>query len=158
MKDFSGLVCDVIGTGVAAALGTSAAVAACGQWERGDPIGPLNAVSHIAWGEEAFGTNEVDIKHTLAGLGLNAAAVMSWAVIHELLVGEQADRGNVVSCLIGGFAVSALAYVTDYYIVPRRFTPGFEEKLSGGSLCLIYNALALSLALGSLAGRQLRKS
>src|SRR3954470_20558523 len=141
MKGFPELCRDVMATGTFAAAGTTVAVAACGQWENNDAIGPLDAVSHIIWGEEAFAANEFDVKHTLAGVALNAAAVFSWAVIHELLVGEQADRGDVVSCLIGGLAVSALAYVTDYYIVPKRLTPGFEEKLSGGSLCLIYNAL-----------------
>src|SRR4051812_15755649 len=105
MKGFTELTRDVLATGTVAAAGTTVAVAACGQWENGDPIGPLDAVSHILWGEEAFAANEFDVKHTLAGVGLNAAAVMSWAVIHELLVGDEADRGNIIPCLIGGLAV-----------------------------------------------------
>jgi hypothetical protein len=28
-------------------------------------------------------------------------------------------------------AISLLAYVTDYYVVPRRFTPGFDKSLLG---------------------------
>jgi hypothetical protein len=36
------------------------------------------------------------------------------------------------------------------YLVPKRFTPGFEKRLSGPSLTLIYGALALGLAAGVL--------
>ena len=42
-------------------------------------------------------------------------------------------------------AISALAYVTDYYVVPRRFTPGFELTLSRRSFPWLYGALAIGL-------------
>ncbi|CAI07401.1 hypothetical protein ebA2309 [Aromatoleum aromaticum EbN1] len=56
-----------------------------------------------------------------------------------------------------GAAVAAGAYVTDYYLVPKRFTPGYEKRLSGQSLALIYGALALGLAAGALLGKSGRE-
>lgn len=46
--------------------------------------------------------------------------------------------------------MAAGAYVTDYYLVPRRFTPGYEKRLSGQALALIYGALALGLAASTM--------
>jgi hypothetical protein len=42
--------------------------------------------------------------------------------------------------------VSALAYLTDYHVVPKRLTPGFELRLPGGALAAAYAALALGLS------------
>jgi hypothetical protein len=41
--------------------------------------------------------------------------------------------------------VTAGAYVVDYHLVPKRLTPGFEERLSPGALALVYAALGVSL-------------
>ena len=78
----------------------------------------------------------------------SAAAVTSWAALHECLFGEALDRGDVMGSLLGGISVSALAYVVDYYVVPDRFTPGFEKRLPSRALFVVYAALALSLGLG----------
>jgi hypothetical protein len=48
--------------------------------------------------------------------------------------------------MLGGGLVSALAYVTDYYVVPKRLTPGYELRLRPCALAGIYLALALSLS------------
>ncbi|WP_277813122.1 hypothetical protein [Aromatoleum aromaticum] len=42
-------------------------------------------------------------------------------------------------------------------MVPKRFTPGYEKRLSGQSLALIYGALALGLAAGALLGKSGRE-
>ena len=55
-------------------------------------------------------------------------------------------KGDVTATLLSGAAVSALAYLTDYHVVPSRLTPGFEKRLGGRSLLAIYAALAFSLA------------
>jgi len=55
--------------------------------------------------------------------------------------------------IAGGAIVSALAYVTDYHLVPKRLTPGFEKRLSNKSLFGIFATLALSLAVGSMMGK-----
>jgi hypothetical protein len=48
--------------------------------------------------------------------------------------------------ILDAAAVTAGAYITDYYLVPKRFTPGFEKRVSGKSLFAIYVALAVGLA------------
>jgi hypothetical protein len=47
-------------------------------------------------------------------------------------------------------AVSALAYLVDYHMVPRRFTPGFEKVLPRQALLPIYLAIAAGLIAGTL--------
>ena len=143
---------DSLRTGAVASAATTVAVAACGELEDGLAIAPINAVSHIFWGDRAASQDGPSIKYTLSGVALNAAAVTSWAAIHEFLFGRAAKRHGLTGALIGGAAISAIAYVTDYKIVPPRFTPGFEKRLSGRSLLGIYSVLAVSLAVGSLLG------
>ena len=134
---------------------TSAAVAACGSFEGGNAVAPVNAVSHIVWGDEAAEQEEASLKYTLSGATLNAAAIASWAAIYELGFGRRARQGNVRAAIVGGVATAALAYVTDYYVVPKRLTPGFEKRLSSPSMFAVYVALAASLPLASLmAGRR----
>ncbi len=48
--------------------------------------------------------------------------------------------------LLGAAVVAASAYVIDYHLIPRRFTPGFEHRVSGKSLAVILAALAVGLA------------
>jgi hypothetical protein len=50
-------------------------------------------------------------------------------------------------------AVSAIAYLTDYHLIPRRFTPGFELRLSRRALALAYGAFAVGLSLRDLLHR-----
>jgi hypothetical protein len=150
MKPIVDVVLDSLFTGAVASIATTAAVAGLGKAEDDNAIAPLNAVSHIAWGDEAFDQDEASAKYTATGLALNTAAVMSWAGVHECLAGEASDRGDLGTVLASGAAVSALAYVTDYYVVPKRLTPGFEERLNAKSMFGVYTVLALGLATGSL--------
>lgn len=129
-------------------LTTSAAVALCGQMENGKPFEPINAISHITFGDAALAQDDFSLKYTITGLMLNNSANTTWAALHEMLFGTYEDEGNVPVALAGGALISAVAYVTDFYIVPKRLTPGFEHKLSSRSLLFIYVVLALALAFG----------
>jgi hypothetical protein len=135
-------------TGAVASATTALAAAALGAAENHNAVAPINAISHIAWGEAAVAQEEPSIKYTLTGVALNTAAVTGWAAVHELFFGRYLDRRNFPAALAGGAATSALAFVTDYYVVPRRFTPGFERRLSNGALLGLYSVLAVSLAFG----------
>ncbi len=148
------LFSDTVLTGGLATAATTAVAAACGSCENGSPWAPINAVSHIPFGDEAAEHDEPSVRYTATGALLNAAAVSSWAALHELAVGDRAHRGDVAAAVVGGVATAALAYVVDYHVVPRRLTPGVELRLSNRSLGLMYGALALSLAVGSLCRRE----
>ena len=85
----------------------------------------------------------------MPGLILNGAAVTGWAILQELMFGRRQNRTTIGKAMAEGAIVSGLAYVTDYYLVPPRFTPGFEKRLSNPSLAGIYSVLAASLGVGS---------
>lgn len=131
-----------------AAVATTAAAALCGYLENRDAAQPINDISHIVWGDEAHEQNGISLKYTGTGLWLNQSAHASWSLLHETLFGAAQDEGNVPVALGGGALISALAYVVDYYLVPKRLTPGFEKHLSSRSLLFIYIVLALALGLG----------
>lgn len=127
-----------------------------GKLQTGSAAAPLNATSHIAWGDKAAKEDEADAKHTAVGAGLNAAAMYAWSAVLEGAFGkwvrraEQDGTSPLLRAAVAGASVSALAYVTDYYVVPKRFTPGFEKRLSPWALATTYGVLAASLAVGSL--------
>lgn len=141
-------------TGRAASASTLATVLVCGQVENGAAVAPLNAISHIAWGEEAFGQEAPSIKYTLTGLLLNDSAMVSWAMLHEMFFGRAKDDGNWRVSLLGGGVVSLAAYITDYHLVPERLKPGFEKHLKPRSLLAIYIVLALVLGLADSKRRK----
>lgn len=138
---------DSVRKGQICTLATTGAVALCGQIESGKPFAPINAVSHITFGDEALTQDDFSLKYTVTGVMLNNSANASWAAVHEILFGEYQDEGNVPVSLAGGFIVSLLAYITDFYVVPKRITPGFEHRLSKRSLLFVYILLALALGL-----------
>jgi len=143
-----------LATAAPASAATTAVVSLCGKMEERNAVAPLNAVSHILWGDSAARQDDLSLKHTGTGLALNTLAITSWAGVYEALFGSRARRGSNRAAILGGIATSALAYVTDYHVVPRRLTPGFEKRLSPLSMFAVYASLALSLPIASLLGRK----
>lgn len=121
---------------------TTAAVIACDVAENRKALGALNAISHIAWQDDALRQDGLSAKYTGLALGLNMSAHAGWALVYEVLFGRTRGR----NALIGGVLVALLAYVVDYHLVPPRYTPGFEHRLSCRSTLFIYATLALALA------------
>jgi hypothetical protein len=133
----------ILATSTVATAATTLATTALGKLQCGSAAAPLNATSHILWGENATRRDDVDVRHTLVGALLNAAAMVSWASVQHLFFPRpRGPWGSVAT----GAAVAALAYVTDYYVVPKRLTPGFEARLSRSGLASVYAALAAALA------------
>lgn len=144
---------NALGTAVLATAATTALAAVLGA-RRGKPAKVINSTSHIVWGDkDAFRASKPDLKHTLVGAALNAAAMGSWAVVQQGMFGKS-SRGTFGKALAAGAVTSALAYVTDYYLVPKRFTPGFEKHLGSGEMLGMYGVLAGALALGMGLGKR----
>ena len=141
-------------SGAIAAGTTAATVAIAGARDSGSAVAPINATSHIAWGESAGSVEAVDARHTLMGAALHLGACVFWASFYEKLFGRAADRGDVATGLLGGGLVAAAAYVTDYHVVPKRLTPGWEARVARRSLFAVYTVLALSLPLRGLLRRR----
>lgn len=124
-------------SGSIAAVATSVVAALCGRAATGSYAAPLNATSHIAWGEQAARRDDASLQYTGTGLVLNWGACVFWALAYESIPqGAPPARAALVS---------AAAYVVDYHVVPRRLTPGFELRLGKVGLAAIYAALTLGL-------------
>lgn len=140
-------------TAVLATLGTTVAALVLGARENGDPAAPINATSHIVWGDEAAEQDGFSVEYTLVGAVLNAGAMVGWAALQELILGRWARRGSPVRAAAAGAATSAVAYATDYHLVPERLTPGIEKRLSPAGMAIVYGALAAALAFGVRRGK-----
>lgn len=140
---------DTVAAGAAAAAATTATVLYLGHRRDQSAWAPLNAVSHIAFGDEAARHTELSARYTGTGAALNTAAMIAWAAIYAGAM-RSLPRSTWPAAVAMGAAVSAAAYVTDYHVVPRRLTPGFEKRLDGRSLLVIYSTLAAGLAAGWL--------
>ena len=144
---------DALVTGSIACVATLAAAALCSAARKGSAVAPVNATSHVLWGEEAARALRPDAKHTLPGVAINEGASVFWAAIYEQVFGRRAERGEWGAALAGGAAIAALAYLVDYHLVSKRLTPGWEHHLDGRSLAAVYAALGLSLPLRGLLRR-----
>ena len=139
-------------SGTVATCATTAALLALGKRDSTSMWAPLDATSHILWGDRAYAADKLDVRHTLVGTILNTAAIVSWAGVQELAL---ARRRTLPVALATGAATAALAWVVDFYVVPERVSPGFQWKLPRRSLIATYLVLGASLALGGyLAGRR----
>ncbi|PZR12018.1 MAG: hypothetical protein DI536_16995 [Archangium gephyra] len=132
--------------GLATAATTITAVVLGARRKR--PAKIVNSTSHILWGDrDAKRASEFDLKHTLTGFALNAGAMVAWAGTQQLLFGKPAGRSLTRAAAVGA-ATSALAWLTDYKVVPKRLTPGFEMHLDAREMTVMYGVLAGALALG----------
>ncbi len=143
------LLAHAVAAGSLAGLATTAAVALSGRHETGSGVAPINATSHVLWGDEAGATDAVDVKHTLPGMLINVGAGVFWALVHELVL-ERLPRRDAAATVASGAAVAGLAYVVDYHLIPRRLSPGWELRVSRKSVALGFVALGLSLCVAGL--------
>lgn len=149
-------------SGAAAGIATTVTALVAGKREAGSYAAALNATSHAAWGEVAERKDKASLKFTGVGLLFNSAAAMFWAGLYEQWFGPrigQSFQQSALRPLVGAVAVTAGAYITDYYLVPKRLTPGFEKRVSGKALATIYGALAVGFVAGRVINerRQVRR-
>jgi hypothetical protein len=136
--------------GSLASLLSTAVLAAAGRRDAGSAWAPVNAVSHWLWGREALEQDEPSWRYTGVGLLTHHLSAVFWAVLHARIAAAQPGSGSVPAVLAGSAATSAAAAAIDYTLVPERLTPGFEHRLTTGSMVAVFVALATGLTLGSL--------
>lgn len=136
----------IVRTASRAAVATTAAAVVCGAIENGSPTAAVNAISHMFWGDTAAQQDGVSAKYTANGVALNSAAMLPWAALYHLVFRPDAGATRPGVAIARGAVTAGIAYVVDYHVVPDRFTPGFEKRLSNLSLLAIYAALAVALA------------
>ncbi|MEK8090853.1 hypothetical protein [Thermithiobacillus plumbiphilus] len=154
MKSWQVAMKDAAISGGFAAMAVNATTAVLGRAETGHALAPINAVSHVLWGDRAAEMDQASMKYTFNGLAINSGAAVFWATIYEKFFGEAADRRDLPLALLGGGLVGGMAYVVDYHLVPERLTPGYDKRLSGKSMAVLYGALALGLTIGALLRKQ----
>jgi len=139
------LAADLLSSGLSAAV-----LLWRGRAETGSAAAPVNAISHWLWPRKALRQDGVSARYTGTGLGVHFGAALLWCGLYERL---RARRGAAtpVAAVADAVAVSAVAAVVDLACVPDRLTPGFERRLSGRSLVLVYGAFAAGLALAGVA-------
>lgn len=142
--------------GTAASLLSTAWLALAGKRQADSAVAPTNAVSHWLWGDESLRAQQPSVRHTVAGYVTHHAACIFWAALYSRLYGHRHEAKSLPQALAGGVATSAVAYVVDYRMVPKRLTPGFEHRLSPGAMAATYASLALGFALGALLSRRAR--
>lgn len=111
------------------------------------PWTSVNAISHIVWGDRAGSIHGPTLRHTGTGVILNFLACAFWAGFYRAGRRVLPETDPLRRAAVLGLGTSAIAYITDYYVVPRRFTPGFELTLSRESFPWIYGVLAIGLIL-----------
>jgi hypothetical protein len=152
MQSLLALVRASLVTGTLASAVSAAVLAMLAKAEGAAPIQPINATSHWLHGEDAGKVRDIDARHTGTGLATHYGACVFWASLFET-VRAAAPHAGPVRVVRDAAAVSIIAAVVDYGLVPRRLTPGWEEPLPIRSVAGGFAALALGLALGGLMKR-----
>lgn len=141
-------------TGTVASATSALALAACSQGENRSPFSAVNAISHWLWGDKAAHKDQPSLRYTLLGYGIHHASSIFWGVLFERWFRRVLARRRAGAAVMAGTAMAAVACFVDYKMTPRRLHPGFEQRLSTGSLALVYAAFGAGLALGAYAGRK----
>jgi hypothetical protein len=119
--------------------------AIAGRIENGHAARPINAIAHVYDGGRPPADDGPNGRNTLVGFGIHTAASIWWAAFFELVLERMPTRGRRPA-LLAASAVSAIAYVVDYYVVSKRFRPGFEAYLSPRGMFAVYAGLAAGFA------------
>jgi hypothetical protein len=145
------LIRRILATGIAGAVGSAVAAVIASRLENGHAARPLNAIAHIYDGGPPPAHDGRNGRNTALGFAIHTAASVWWAVFYEGLLAQQRRPRPAASAA----AVAAVAYAVDYYVVAKRFQPGFEKYLSARAMFAVYAALAAGFA-WSARGRRPR--
>jgi hypothetical protein len=129
--------------GLIAAAGTAGALIGFGAG-RGAPARPLNSIAHLLVGSRAQATPAFDPILTSIGLLLHVGSLLLWGLVFAYIAARISGwRLGVASVLF-----SAVIFVIDLFVLPRRLSPGFQLTLSWGEVIATYLVMATLLWLG----------
>jgi hypothetical protein len=140
--------------GLLAGTLSTAALISRGHVEQGSAAAPVNAISHWIWPVRALRRDDVSLRHTATGIVVHFLSSLFWSSAFVLLrrLRARPTPGNAV---LDAAAVTAAAAVVDLQVVPERLSPGFERRLSPGSVAWVYILFGIGLAVtGSIASRR----
>lgn len=154
MKTWKDSLHDGLRPGTLAGLFSGAVLALRGRAELGKPLAPLNAPSHWVWGDHALQQDGLSLRYTALGVLIHQASAVMWGVLYERYLAR--PRPSPLLELRDAAVATAAAATVDFALTPKRFTPGFERRLSVASLVLVYAGFAAGVALGSHRVRRLK--
>ena len=131
-------------SGAAASIVSIVVAAGLGRRRTGSAASAANAPSHWIWKRRALRRHGLSARYTLPGYLIHHASSVWWALAFEAWRQHRPRHA-----LAKAAAVSALAALVDYRVVPKRLTPGFEAHLSRPAVALVYAAFAAGLAWGA---------
>ncbi|HWK71657.1 MAG TPA: hypothetical protein VNS29_12540 [Burkholderiaceae bacterium] len=137
-------------SGSCASLASTAALVHGGIRDCRSAIAPVNAVSHWLWDDRALYQHRPSLRYSVLGYAIHHAASIFWAIAYEGLSLRSTRLSPRQAAAAHAASVAALACVVDMQCTPRRFTPGFERRLSKKSLAGVYAVFGLGLALHTL--------
>jgi hypothetical protein len=136
--------------GSVAAVVSAVALVVAGRRDAGSAAAAINAEGHWLWGDAALRADGASAKYTLSGYVTHHLSNVFWATLYARVWGHRPEAKAWPQALAGGIATSAAAALIDYSVVPRRLTPGFENRLSAPSMVGEFGAIAVGLTLGAL--------
>ena len=85
-------------------------------------------------------------RESAIGIAVNGTAMAAWGVLYEGALLLTKTKSNPLTAVLA----TITAYVIDYYLVPKQYTPGIEKRLSHRSVILAYVFLAMTFAASGL--------
>ncbi len=150
---------DVLLMGSLASLASTAVLAWLARREGTSPLAPVNAPSHWVHDEQALAQDDASVRYTVTGAAIHHACSVFWATVFERWAPSRARSPASFGAVVrDALALTAIAAWVDLRLMPRRFTPGFERRLSGRSLAWGYAAFAAGLVAGNRLGRPARRA
>jgi hypothetical protein len=161
MRRFGSFWRSTLRSGGAASLLSTALVVARSRRDTGSDYAGVNAISHWIWGPPAYRVDAPSWPHTATALAIHHASSVLWAALFELLLRRVRPAGPPRTDRAGGpltvadvaataAVVTAVAALTDLRLVPKRLSPGFENRLRPGSVALVYVAFGCGLLLAGV--------
>lgn len=154
MKTWNQAFHDGLWPGLAAGLLSLGVLAWRGRKETGRTLAPVNAPSHWLWSDRALRRDGPSWRYTAVGVLVHQGAALFWGVLYERFVASRQAAHPLHADLRDAAIATAAAATVDFAMTPRRFTPGFEKRLSLRGLVWVYAGFAVGVALGSRAVRQ----
>lgn len=144
---------DIVLPGLVAGALSTLALGACARVIGKRATAPVSAVSHWVWPQEVNQTARPRPRHLVTGLAIHHLMSIGWAAVNaytlaavrETVEAARASRAEHGRRVALASALTVVAAFSDYVIVPKRFTPGFEFHLRVPQITVVYMAFGAGL-------------
>jgi len=155
-KTWSQIIHDAWISGSLASIASTICLSLVGKAELDKAAAPINGPSQWIWGRYAPYENRFSLRYTVVGYLIHHAASFFWALLYEKLRQRMGRADTVAAVILPAVVTTTAAYTVDFHFTPKRFTPGFEHRLSKSALLMVYASFALGLAAAAFAADQYR--